>query len=229
MKYSNVIPGIFLSRPNRFIAEVMIDGIQHRVHVKNTGRCRELLVPGNTVYLEISDNPERKTKYSLIAVEKRRPAPLLVNMDSQAPNQAAHEWLKRHAGFSPGAIIRREVTYGKSRFDFCIEDGSRKIFAEVKGVTLEHDGIASFPDAPTERGVKHLRELIQCVADGLEAWVIFIVQMKEISLFRPNDETHPAFGAALRDAAANGVKILVLDCDITPDTMTVSAPVKYEL
>jgi sugar fermentation stimulation protein A len=227
MKYSNVIPGIFLNRPNRFIAEVMIDGIQHRVHVKNTGRCRELLVPGNTVYLEVTDNPERKTKYSLIAVEKRRPAPLLVNMDSQAPNQAAHEWLKRQ--FAPHAIIRREVTYGKSRFDFCIEDGPRKIFAEVKGVTLEHDGIASFPDAPTERGVKHLRELIQCVADGLEAWVIFIVQMKEITLFRPNDETHPEFGAALRDAAANGVKILVLDCDITPDTMTVSAPVKYEL
>ena len=184
-------------------------------------------MPGNTVYLEVTDNPERKTKYSLIAVEKRRPAPLLVNMDSQAPNQAAHEWLKRQ--FVTDAIIRREVTYGKSRFDFCIEDGPRKIFAEVKGVTLEHDGIASFPDAPTERGVKHLRELIQCVADGLEAWVIFIVQMKEITLFRPNDETHPAFGAALRDAAANGVKIFVLDCDITPDTMTVSASVKYEL
>lgn len=229
MKYANVVTGIFQSRPNRFIAEVTVDGILHRVHVKNTGRCRELLVPGNKVYLERSPNPERKTKYSLVAVEKRRPAPLLINMDSQAPNQAAAEWLAHGAGFSPDAVIRREVKYGQSRFDFFIEDGARKIFAEVKGVTLEHDGVASFPDAPTERGVRHLRELIQCVADGYEAWVIFLIQMKEISLFRPNDKTHPEFGNTLRDADANGVKIVVMDCDITPDTMSVSAPVKYEL
>lgn len=229
MKYKNVIPGIFQNRPNRFIAEVMVDGILQRVHVKNTGRCRELLVPGNTVYLEVSDNPERKTKYSLIAVEKRRPAPLLINMDSQAPNQAAEEWLRNHAGFSEHAVIRREVTYGQSRFDFYIEDGTRKIFAEVKGVTLEHNGIASFPDAPTLRGVKHLRELQKCVADGLEAWVIFVIQMKETVLFRPNDETHAEFGTALRDAAAHGVKVLALDCKITPDSMTIADPVKCEL
>ena len=162
-------------------------------------------------------------------MEKRRPAPLLINMDSQAPNQAAEEWLRNHAGFSGQVKIRREVTYGQSRFDFYIEDGPRKIFAEVKGVTLEHNGIASFPDAPTLRGVKHLRELQNCINDGLEAWVIFIIQMKEITLFRPNDETHAEFGTALREAAAHGVKVIALDCIITPDTMIVSDPVKCEV
>ena len=231
MKYSKIIKGSFLSRPNRFIAKVLVDGVEETVHVKNTGRCRELLTPLSTVYLYVADNPQRKTKYDLIAVEKVRSgkAPLLVNMDSQVPNTVAEEWLRTCGIFSQDAHIRREVTFGKSRFDFYIEDGSRKAFLEVKGVTLETDGIASFPDAPTERGVKHVSELTECIAQGYEAYILFVVQMKEISLMTPNDITHKAFGDSLRDAEKAGVKILAVDCIVTPDSIKCDKLIKVKL
>ena len=231
MKYKNIFSGRFISRPNRFIAKVEIDGTEETVHVKNTGRCRELLTEGCTVYLEKSDNPDRKTKYDLVAVEKIRNGKtnLLVNMDSQVPNAAAEEWLKKSGLFSSDAVIRREVTFGDSRFDFYIEDGERKAFLEVKGVTLESDGIALFPDAPTERGVKHIKELISCIEAGYEAYILFVIQMKEICLFRPNDKMHPEFGEALRNAESSGVKIIAMDCIVTPDSMEIDIPVEIQL
>ena len=230
MKYNNIIKAKFLSRPNRFIAYCEIDGNTEVVHVKNTGRCRELLVPNATVYLSVSDNPERKTKFDLIAVEKVTSCgTLMINMDSQAPNTAAHEWIASGGVFGEGGIVRREVTYGRSRFDLYIEHGERRAFVEVKGVTLENDGVASFPDAPTERGIKHINELIAARNDGYEACILFVVQMKGIHTFAPNDETHKAFGDALRHAAESGVRILVYDCRVTPDEMVVDAPVNIEL
>ncbi|MGN1404240.1 MAG: DNA/RNA nuclease SfsA [Ruminococcus sp.] len=231
MKYKQIISGIFLERPNRFIAHVEINGVSEIVHVKNTGRCKELLLPGSTVYLSVADNPSRKTKYDLIAVEKQRDGapPLLINMDSQIPNAAAEEWLRKGTLFSPDAVIRREVTYGNSRFDFFVTDGERKAFLEVKGVTLEEKGIAMFPDAPTERGVKHLHELIQCRQDGYEAYVLFVIQMKEMTVLRPNDATHPAFGVALREAERAGVKILAMDCAVTPDSIVLDEAVPVQL
>ena len=231
MKYGNVIPATFLSRPNRFIAHVDIDGHTETVHVKNTGRCRELLVSGSRVYLSVADNPARKTKYDLIAVEKKREdgTVLLINMDSQVVNDVAEEWLKKGSLFSPSAKICREVTYGKSRFDFYIEDGKRRIFLEVKGVTLEKDGIASFPDAPTERGVKHIHELITCMGDGYEAYILFVIQMKGVSCFRPNDEMHPAFGETLRQAAVEGVRILAYDCRVQHDGISIDRSISLSL
>lgn len=224
MIYSKVIPGIFLSRPNRFIAHVLVDGMEEIVHVKNTGRCRELLLPGSTVYLYCApEGSPRKTKYDLIAVQK---GDRLVNMDSQAPNAVAEEWLRKCL---PHGDIRREVTFGDSRFDFRITEGEKTTFLEVKGVTLERDNIAMFPDAPTERGLKHLRELIRCKELGYEAAVLFVVKMKGIRSFRPNDETHPAFGDALRDAHAAGVKIIVMDCTVTPDTLNIDSPIPLDL
>lgn len=227
MQYEQIVTGIFRERPNRFIAYVEVDGTLETVHVKNTGRCRELLIPGATVYLSVSDNPGRKTKYDLVAVEKMREGlpTLLVNMDSQAPNQAAEEWLGSSSLFSKEAVIRREVVYGASRFDFYIEDGERKIFLEVKGVTLEQDGHVSFPDAPTERGVKHIQELVHCMKEGYEAYLLFIVQMKGITDFSPNDDNHPQFGEALRKAAAAGVRILARDCIVTAQAMVIDQPV----
>ena len=229
MKYKNVVEGEFISRPNRFIAQILIDGKEETVHVKNTGRCRELLIKGNRVYLSVSDNPDRKTKYDLIAVEKKTNPPLLVNMDSQIPNDAAGEWLKKGKLFSENALIRREVTYGKSRFDFYIEDDSRKAFLEVKGVTLENDGVVSFPDAPTERGVKHLNELINCVEDGYEAYILFVVQMKGIRYFTPNAENDRAFAEALKRAHESGVKIIAVDSVVTPDSMTIDKEIEYRI
>lgn len=227
MKYTSVIQGIFLSRPNRFIAEVEIDGKREIVHVKNTGRCRELLLPGCTVFLSRSENLERKTKYDLIAVEKQLPngQALLINMDSAAPNLAVDEWLKQGGLFPGGALVRREVFYGNSRFDFYLEHEDRRAFLEVKGVTLEEKGIARFPDAPTKRGVKHLQELAACVEDGYEAYVVFVVQMKGVSAFTPNDTTHPAFGEALRQATRKGVTALAMDCQITKESMVIDSPV----
>ena len=227
MKYKNIKAAEFISRPNRFIAKVRIDGNEETVHVKNTGRCRELLTEGCTVYLEESDNPNRKTKYDLVAVEKLRSGkpPLLVNMDSQIPNSTAEEWLRKGELFSTQAVIRREFTYGESRFDFRIEDGGKVSFLEVKGVTLENDGTASFPDAPTERGVKHIHELIRAHREGFGAYILFVVQMKEIRGLRPNDATHRAFGDALRLAEREGVKILAYDCIVTPDSMTIDKPI----
>ena len=230
MRYKKVIPAVFLERPNRFIAHVDVNGVKETVHVKNTGRCRELLVPGCTVYLSCSDNPTRKTKYDLIAVEKKRAEKsLLINMDSQIVNDAAEEWLRTGAFVSPGATIRREVTYGASRFDFYLEDGERRIFMEVKGVTLENEGIASFPDAPTERGIKHLYELIDCLEEGYEAYVLFVIQMKGIHAFYPNDTMHPAFGEALRKAKNAGVRILVKDCEIHPDSIVIDSDIPLNL
>lgn len=214
MKYKNIVKGRFLNRPNRFIAKIEINGQEESVHVKNTGRCKELFVPDAAVYLSRSDNPERKTKYDLIAVEKKTSytETLLVNVDSQIPNAVAEEWLCTSDLFSGNARIKREVFYGNSRFDVYVEDGERKAFIEVKGVTLENNGIASFPDAPTERGVKHVKELIKARKDGYEAYVLFIIQMKGISVFKPNDKTHRAFGDALREAKKEGVSVLALDC-----------------
>lgn len=231
MRYKKIVKGRFIERPNRFIAKVMINGETETVHVKNTGRCRELLQKDSVVYLEKSDNTERKTKYDLVAVMKKREgkSELLINMDSQIPNAAAEEWLRKGNVFSPDAVIRREVKYGKSRFDLYIEDGERKAFLEVKGVTLENNGIAKFPDAPTERGVKHVKELISCMNDGYEAYILFVVQMKEISLFTPNYETHPEFGRVLCEAEKAGVKIMAVDCVVTADSIEIDSFIDIEL
>ena len=231
MQYGDVVAGVFLSRSNRFVAEVEVAGQREIVHVKNTGRCRELLVSGATVYLERSGNPLRRTAYDLIAVEKKRPGKpaLLVNMDSQAPNAVAHEWLVGGALFGEGAQVRREVTFGKSRFDLYVESGGRRCFIEVKGVTLEHEGIASFPDAPTQRGVKHIHELADAVRLGYEAYILFVLQMKEMREFRPADELHAEFGEALRAAAAAGVKVLAMDCRVSPNTLSIDQPVQVVL
>ena len=222
MQYQRIEKGRFLSRPNRFIAHVELDGRTEVVHVKNTGRCRELLIPGATVYLEKSDNPARKTQYDLIAVEK---GTLLVNMDAQAPNHVFREWAEA-GNFQEGlTLLRPETTWGDSRFDFYWEAGGRRGFVEVKGVTLEEDGHACFPDAPTERGVKHLNELVRCQADGYEAAVCFVLQMAGMKDFAPNDRTHPAFGDALRQAAQAGVRIMARECAVTPDSLTIGAAV----
>ncbi|OUQ25404.1 sugar fermentation stimulation protein SfsA [Flavonifractor sp. An135] len=220
MQYQQVRKGHFLARPNRFIAQVELDGRTETVHVKNTGRCRELLVPGATVYVEGSDNPKRKTKYDLIAVEK---GSLLINMDAQAPNHLFAEWARAGKFRENLTLLRPETTWGNSRFDFYWEDslGTRG-FVEVKGVTLEEEGLALFPDAPTERGVKHLRELIACRAAGYEAAVCFVVQMARMKGFSPNERTHPAFGAALREARDAGVEILVEGCTVTPEQVEIS-------
>ncbi|MCI6435323.1 MAG: DNA/RNA nuclease SfsA, partial [Clostridiales bacterium] len=194
MVYQNMVPGVFLDRPNRFIAHVELEGNVETVHVKNTGRCRELLVPGAKVYCQRSDNPTRKTKYDLIAVEKNG---RLINMDSQAPNGAAGEWL-RSGGLGPVENLRAETVHGDSRFDFSFTLEGRQCFLEVKGVTLEHDGICAFPDAPTLRGAKHLRGLAQAAREGYGAYVLFVIQMEKVQYLHPNDDTDPDFGAALR-------------------------------
>ena len=219
MQYANIRPAVFLSRPNRFIAKVDIDGREETVHVKNTGRCRELLAPGRTVWLEEGANPDRKTRYDLIAADKDG---LLVNMDAQAPNKVFAEWAQ--AGhFVPGlTLLRPETRWGKSRFDFYWEAGDRKGFVEVKGCTLEENGFCRFPDAPTERGVKHLHELAACMADGYEAAVCFVIQMEGMTFFSPNDATHPAFGDALRAAHAAGVRVLALGCHVEPDRLDIT-------
>ena len=298
MKYSKVVPGIFIKRPNRFIAHVMINGNEEVCHVKNTGRCKELLIPGCTVYCSVSDNPQRKTKFDLIAVEKIKNgrafvtaetasaangnaclAPkdksnakatntLLVNMDSQAPNAAVKEWLASGASpFGDIDFLKPECKYGNSRFDFYLEikeqntlakqngiaDNSssqrisndhktldadtnqilksktRKIFVEVKGVTLEQDSVVLFPDAPTERGVKHVHELIQCHGEGYETYILFVVQMDHASYFTPNRKTHPQFADALCEAKQAGVQLLAYTCKITPDEMVMDKPVPIKL
>jgi len=229
--YNKVVKGVFVNRPNRFIAVVDIAGKREHVHVKNTGRCKELLLPGSDVVLFASDNPGRKTKYDLIAVYKKRRnlPPLLINMDSQVPNDAVAEWLKECGMFSECAQIRREVTYNSSRFDFYIEDGEKRAFLEVKGVTLESDGTAMFPDAPTERGVKHINELVNCVSEGYMGLILFVIQMKGVNTFTTNDITHKAFGTALRNAVEHGVKVIAYDCDVTPDSIRLSSEIPVEL
>lgn len=231
MKYKNVVKGTFIERPNRFIAKVDIDGNIHTVHVKNTGRCKELLIKGATVYLAKSDNRERKTLYDLIAVEKKREnkEPLLINMDSQVPNVVAEEFLIKGNLFSENAIIKREVTYKNSRFDLYIEDNGRKAFLEVKGVTLESDGIAMFPDAPTIRGVKHINELVSAIADGYEAYILFVIQMKGVKLFKPNAKMHKEFADVLSFAKKNGVKVLAVDSIVTKDSIEIYSFIKTEV
>ena len=231
MKYKTVKQASFIERPNRFNAVVSLDGERTTVHVKNTGRCRELLVPGAAVYLSKAENPQRKTKYDLIAVEKRREdgSVLLINMDSQLPNDAISEWLPSSGLFSANAVIRREVTHGDSRFDFYVEDNGVGTFIEVKGVTLEKDGCAMFPDAPTKRGVKHLLGLASALKEGYNGIVIFVIQMKGVSKFMPNGVTDPSFASALRDAASAGVRIIAVDCIVTPDSVTVDREVQTEL
>ncbi len=226
MRYQTVVPGRFLSRPNRFIAHVEIDGIVQVCHVKNTGRCRELLTPGAAVYLERAANPARKTQYDLIAVDKNG---LLINMDAQAPNKVFGEWAEAGRFLPAPTRIRPEYTWEDSRFDFLLEDGDGPCFVEVKGVTLEEQGEVRFPDAPTQRGVKHLRGLMRAVEQGCRAAVFFVIQMKGAVCFRPNDATHPAFGQALREAAAAGVSVLAYDCRVTPDSLELDAPVPVQL
>jgi sugar fermentation stimulation protein A len=233
MRYSNVIEGIFLKRPNRFIAHVMINGREETAHVKNTGRCRELLIPGVKVYLQQHDNPSRKTKFSLIAVQKED---LLVNIDSQAPNKVVMEVLTQKKRVKsvlglmhPVDKIRQESVYGSSRFDFQITAGERQAFLEIKGVTLEQQGVAMFPDAPTERGVRHVRELQKAVEEGFLAYVVFIVQMQGIRYVTPNDQTHMEFGQALREAESAGVKVLAYDCLVAPDELRINHTVPVKL
>ena len=225
MHYPNMVPGTFLSRPNRFIAHVEINGQEEVVHVKNTGRCRELLPPGARVWCQKSDNPSRKTKYDLITVQK---GSRLINMDSQAPNTAAKEWLLS-GGLGPVENVRAETFHGDSRYDFSFSLNGKQCFLEVKGVTLETDGVCAFPDAPTERGAKHLRGLTEAAKAGYGAYVLFVIQMADVEYLHPNDATDPNFGAALREAAACGVEILAVDCEITVDSMTIRNPVPVRL
>lgn len=225
MKYANMIPGQFLSRPNRFIAHVQIGGSPEVVHVKNTGRCRELLTTGAEVWCQKSDNPARKTKYDLITVRKGR---RLINMDSQAPNLAAKEWLLA-GGLGKIENLKAETFHEDSRFDFSFTKNGRQCFLEVKGVTLETDGVCAFPDAPTERGAKHLRGLTAAAQEGFGAYVLFVIQMTDVAYLHPNDITDPNFGKALREAAANGVEILAMDCVVTVDEMMIRNPVPVKL
>lgn len=216
MKYGYVADAVFLQRPNRFIAQVLLHGQEETVHVKNTGRCKELLVPGAKVYLEKGKNPARKTAWDLIAVEK---GDRLINMDSQLPNKVAEEWLAQ-GGFGHFSQLFREQTWGASRLDFCLKDARRTKYVEVKGVTLEEGGRVYFPDAPTARGVKHLEELTRIRREGMEAAVLFVVQMDGVTAFSPNDATDPAFGDALRRAKDAGVEIAALDCVVRPEEVT---------
>lgn len=226
MKYENIVRGRFLSRPNRFIAYVDIEGQTEKVHVKNTGRCKELLTDRAEVYLEKSNNPERSTAYDLVAVKKGN---RIVNMDSQAPNKAVEEWLQKRELFPDALIIKPETTYKNSRFDFYVETGEEKIFIEVKGVTLEQENVVLFPDAPSERAVKHVNELAEAVKDGYRAYVLLVIQMKGVKYFTPNRDTHPAFAKALKDAREAGVEVLAYDCLVEPDSMVIHAPVPVRL
>ena len=223
MKYENMVQGRFLSRPNRFIAMVEIDGKETVCHVKNTGRCRELLPYGATVWCRYDSNPKRKTQYDLITVEKGE---RLINMDSQAPNAAAKEWLQA-GGLGGISALRAEVAHGDSRFDFSFQKDGRTCYLEVKGVTLENDGVCAFPDAPTLRGAKHLKGLQKAAEDGSGAYVLFVIQMSDVKYLHPNDATDPDFGKALRGAANAGVQVLAMDCTVTADSMVIrnSVPV----
>ena len=225
LRYENMVPGHFLSRPNRFIAKVEICGEERTVHVKNTGRCRELLTPGAEVWCRHDPNPARKTKYDLITVRK---GSRLINMDSQAPNAAAREWLLS-GGLGEIKNLKAESFCGDSRFDFSFTKDGKICYLEVKGVTLEHDGVCAFPDAPTERGVKHLCGLEELARQGYGAYVLFVIQMADVKYLHPNDTTDPAFGAALRAAAAAGVQILAMDCAVSEDTMDIRLPVLVKL
>ncbi len=226
MHYENIKEGRFESRPNRFIAYVTVDGKREKVHVKNTGRCRELLTENATVYLNKSDSPQRATAYDLVAVRKGN---RIINMDSQSPNKAVEEWLKEGGLFPDMVLIRPETTYGSSRFDFYVETPKDKIFIEVKGVTLEEEDVAMFPDAPSERAVKHVNELVKAVKEGYKACILLIVQMEAVKFFTPNRRTHPEFAQALLNAKREGVEVLAFDCHVSPDSMSVHKPVPVKL
>ncbi len=231
MKYKNIVKGKFLERPNRFISYCEIDNNIEKVHVKNTGKCKELLIPNCVVYLEESDNPNRKTKYSLISVQKND---RLINMDSQVPNKVVYEGLINNKIVLPGLDeeiihIKPEKTYENSRFDIYLETENKKVFIEVKGVTLEENDIVMFPDAKTERGVKHINELIKASKDGYLSYIIFVVQMSDVKYFTPNDKMHKELGDALRNAKSNGVNILAYDCNVTSDSIEIKDEVKVIL
>ena len=226
MRYTNIMAGKFLARPNRFIAHVEIAGREEIVHVKNTGRCKELLLPGATVYVQHFPESKRKTKYDLIAVEKQN---LLINMDSQAPNKVVQEWLMEQEPFGKITYLKPECKHGDSRFDFYLETEAKKMFIEVKGVTLEEKGVVMFPDAPTERGVKHVQELCHCLEQGYEAAIIFVVQMSGMRYFTPNRRTHAAFAEALERAEACGVRMLALSCEVTPESLAINGEIPIHL
>lgn len=224
--YENVVTGVFKERPNRFIAIVDIEGREERCHVKNTGRCKELLVPGAKVVLSDPMTPGRKTRYDLIAVYKDS---MLVNMDSQAPNTVCYDMILETGMFPDLISLRREYTHGDSRFDMMAQRTDRNALIEVKGVTLEEDGLALFPDAPTERGVKHVRELIRSVGEGYDAYLVFIIQMKGPAAFTTNRAMHPEFADAVRDAAENGVHVLAFDCLVSENEMVADRAVRVML
>lgn len=226
MKYNEVKIGIFVERPNRFIAHVIIEGQVEKCHVKNTGRCKELLIKGVEVYVECHNDPKRKTQFSLIGVKKGN---FLINMDSQAPNKVVMEWLKVGNLYQNPTFLKGEKTYGQSRFDFYMEELDRKCFIEVKGVTLEEGGIAMFPDAATKRGVKHIKELCRCIEEGYEAYIIFVIQMKGIKEFRPNTIRQPEFHEALIEARTKGVKILAYDCMVTENSLVLDQEIPISL
>lgn len=225
MHYHRIKEGIFIERPNRFIARVEVDGRTEDCHVKNTGRCRELLIPGTTVLLEGSENPGRKTRFDLVQVYKGE---RLVNMDSQMPNYLVKEWLEQGGLVHGLTALQMEKTYGQSRFDVYMEYGGRKAFLEVKGVTLEEEGIARFPDAPTLRGLKHIRELMDCVKHGYEAWLIFVIQMKGVHVFQPNWRTQPEFGRMLMEARKEGVQIQAWDCRVEPGKILIDCQIPVD-
>ena len=224
MKYNNIVKGEFVDRPNRFIANVIINGKTEVCHVKNTGRCKELLIKGATVYLQKADNSNRKTQYDLIAVQK---GDRLINMDSQIVNSVAIEYLPKM--FDDITYIKPECKYGNSRFDIYVETKTDKIFVEVKGVTLENDGVVRFPDAPTERGVKHLKELQKAVTEGYRAYVLFVVQMDNAIYFEPNRETHPEFAETLKIAREKGVNVIACQCDVTPDSIRIKNEIPIKI
>jgi len=226
MEYKNILPARFLSRPNRFIAHIEIDNREEICHVKNTGRCRELLIPGTSILVQHCPSPQRKTAYDLISVWK---GPRLINMDSAAPNRVFQEWaLHGGLGFIPD-ILRPEAVCGDSRFDFYLEGAGQRGYAEIKGVTLEKDGVAMFPDAPTQRGAKHLRGLIECVHQGYAAWVVLVIQMQGMKLFRPNTATDPLFSQQLKEAAAAGVSILAVECQVSDTTIEICGNVPIDI
>lgn len=224
MKYNNIVKGIFLERPNRFIARCLVDGKEEVCHVKNTGRCRELLQKGATVFLEKSPNPNRKTQYDLVSVIKNH---RIINMDSQIPNSVVEESLNKI--FDNIVSVKREYKYGNSRFDIYVETETEKIFVEVKGVTLENDGVVRFPDAPTERGIKHLKELQKAVKDGYRACVVFLIQMHDVKYFEPNYETHREFANELKNAYENGVEIYAFDSVVTPEEIKMNNIIEIKM
>lgn len=226
MKYANMLEARFVARPNRFIAHIEVNGREEVCHVKNTGRCRELLIPGCTIYVQHHDNEKRKTKYSLLAVKKGE---LLINMDSQAPNKVVEEWLKENKPFGKMTLLKPEYTYGDSRFDFYLETAGKKMFIEVKGVTLEEDGVVKFPDAPTERGVKHVRELGELIGAGYACAIIFVVQMSGMKYFTPNWQTHAEFGEALQKAQNAGVQIYAYECEVAIDSLKITKEIPVKL